>query len=387
VIKNANYILFSILRSALNGNQMGESDKALVTQEILPDLINTAKKHDIAHLIALGLLNNKLVNDDTKALAQKIVFKAVYRFEKLNYELERVCQALELARIPFITLKGSVIRKYYPEPWMRTSCDIDILVHKEDLKTAVSYLVDNLNFTEHRQNSHDVSLYSQNGVHIELHYDLVEDGLVNLSSNVLVNVWDTAAVVDGSNYRYNMTDDMFYFYHIAHMAKHFKSGGCGIRPFIDLWILDNIDNVDTAKRNSLLKKGELLQFANAAQKLSRAWFDNQPLDAVTEKMQNYIICGGVYGSKENRIAIQQQKRGGKIKFALSRIFLSYNDIKFYYPVLQKHRWLTPFMQVCRWFNILFGGNAKRSIDELTYSQNISKTQADEIKAFLYTIGL
>ncbi len=384
---NIEIILFSLLQSVFHDNPMSEADKQLVSDDTIADVIKLASKHDIAHLVALGIINNELADEKIKPQIQQIIFRAVYRYEKLNFELKQVCEALEKAQISFLPLKGSVIRKYYPEPWMRTSCDIDILVHKEDLKTAVSYLVDNLSFTEHRQNSHDVSLYSQNGVHIELHYDLVEDGLVNLSSNVLVNVWDTAAVVDGSNYRYNMTDDMFYFYHIAHMAKHFKSGGCGIRPFIDLWILDNIDNVDTAKRNSLLKKGELLQFANAAQKLSRAWFDNQPLDAVTEKMQNYIICGGVYGSKENRIAIQQQKRGGKIKFALSRIFLPYDDIKFYYPVLQKHRWLTPFMQVCRWFNILFGGNAKRSIDELTYSQNISKTQADEIKAFLDTIGL
>ena len=54
-----------------------------------------------------------------------------------------------------------------------------------------------------------------------------------------------------------MTDEMFYFYHIAHMAKHFEEGGCGIRPFIDLWTLDNIKDVDHDKRDELLSRGNL----------------------------------------------------------------------------------------------------------------------------------
>ena len=55
-----------------------------------------------------------------------------------------------------------------------------------------------------------------------------------------------------------------YFYHIAHMAKHLQQGGCGIRTFIDLWILDNLPTIDTLKRNDLLKSGGLLQFSQSA---------------------------------------------------------------------------------------------------------------------------
>lgn len=29
-----------------------------------------------------------------------------------------------------------------------------------------------------------------------------------------------------------MKEEMFYFYHIAHLAKHFEVGGCGIRQII-----------------------------------------------------------------------------------------------------------------------------------------------------------
>lgn len=380
-------LIFTILRSTLHGFQISDADKRLVTSDLLEDILKLASKHDIAHLLALGIVNSGLVDEETKSWFQQIIFRAVYRYEKLNYELMQVCEALEKAQIPFLPLKGSVIRKYYPEPWMRTSCDIDVLVHEKDLRVAVSYLVENLKYTEYEQNSHDISLFSPSGNHIELHYDLVEDNIACGSSEILSGIWNVVKIKEGYTYHYEMPDDMFYFYHIAHMAKHFENGGCGIRPFIDLWILDGIQDADIEKRDKLLQRGNLLKFANAARKLSRIWFSNEQYDFISLQMEEYILRGGVYGNNENRIVVQQQKKGGRIKYALSRIFIPYEVIKFYYPILQRHRWLTPFMQVRRWFKLIFCGHAKRSMRELSYNSNISRSQADEMKIFLDEIGL
>ena len=381
------YMLFSILRSILNGDQVSDADKQLVTEDLLKDIVKLASKHDIAHLVALGIINNELVDEQTKSQLQQIVFRAVYRYEKQNYELKQVCEALEKAQIPFIPLKGSVIRKYYPEPWMRTSCDIDVLVHEKNLRTAVSYLVENLNYTEHEQNSHDISLFSPSGNHIELHYDLVENHIADSPSEILADVWNVVELKEGYSYHYEMPDDMFYFYHVAHMAKHFENGGCGIRPFIDLWILDNMQINGHDKRDNLLRKGKLLQFANSSRKLSQVWVEGYPIDKISEKMQNYIIRGGVYGTSENRITVQQLKKGGKLRYALSRIIIPYEDIKYYYPILQKHKWLTPVMQIRRWFNLAFFGGVKRSVRERSCNSNIPKSQVDEMKVFLVEIGL
>ncbi len=386
---NTIYLLFSVLRSIFHSNQMSDADKNLVTRDSLKDVIKLATKHDIAHLVALGIVNNGLVDEDkaSKAQLQQITFRAVYRYEKLNYELKQVCDALEKAEIPFLPLKGSVIRKYYPEPWMRTSCDIDVLVHEKNLRSAVSCLVENLKYTEHEQNSHDISLFSPSGVHLELHYDLVEDGWANSSNAILQNVWDHVSPKKEYQYWNEMSDEMFYFYHIAHMAKHLQQGGCGIRTFMDLWILDNASEINKISRDKLLEAGGLLHFSGIARKLASCWLDNLPMDSVCEKMQNYILSGGVYGTHENLILVQQQKKGGKLKYALSKIIIPYDTIKFHYPILQKHRWLTPIMQVRRWFKLIFCGHAKRSMRELSYNSNISKSQADEMKTFLDEIGL
>ena len=184
-----------------------------------------------------------------------------------------------------------------------------------------------------------------------------------------------------------MTDEMFYFYHIAHMAKHFEIGGCGIRPFIDLWILDKLSFDNHSQRDTLLNEGGLLQFANVARRLSKAWLEGKEMDPVAEQMQDYILRGGVYGNVENRVAVQQQKKGGRIQYMLSRIFLPYDVIKFLFPVLQRHRWLTPVMEVARWGKIIFDGRMKRSMRELGYNKNISKEESDSISQFLKNIGL
>ena len=82
-------------------------------------------------------------------------------------------------------------------------------------------------------------------------------GVAKSSCEVLKNVWQSAFLQKKKEHCYEMTDEMFYFYHIAHMAKHFEEGGCGIRPFIDLWTLDNIKDVDHDKRDELLSQGNL----------------------------------------------------------------------------------------------------------------------------------
>lgn len=379
-------VFFSLLRSAICGTELSKSEKVEFKTEQLPAMIAIAKKHDIDNLLAFGLKKNGLVSKTDTGIEESVL-KAIYKYEQLNSEYENICKVFESAEIPFIPLKGSVIRDYYPEAWMRTSCDIDILVSEENLEKAKKVLVKECGYVYNKTGSHDISLFAPSKIHIELHYELVEDRIDSKSSSVLKSVWKTAVLHNGYNYWYEMPDEMFYFYHIAHMAKHFQNGGCGIRPFIDLWILDNISGADHSQRDELLEQGNLLKFANSARKLSQKWLDNGDSDSISEQMEQFILQGGVYGSNENRITVQQQKKGGSLKYALSKIFIPYDIIKFHYPILQKHRWMTPIMEVRRWFKLVFCGHVKRTVKELKYNQAISADEAEAAKSFLSNIGL
>ncbi len=378
-------LFFALLRSVINGNELSEWEKELYDGEMLVEMLKLSKRHDVTHLLSQGLVQNSLLENNNNANNE--IFKAVYRYEQIKYEYENLCSALEKAEIPFIPLKGAVLRNYYPEPWMRTSCDIDVLIHTEDVDKAVSWLVNNCGYTRGGECTHDVSFYSPGQVHIELHFDLLEGGIANSSSEVLQSVWENSVVKNGSRYFYEMSDEMFYFYHIAHMAKHFENGGCGIRPLIDLWILDNIEKADKDKRDQLLEQGDLIKFSSAVRELSKVWFEGAEYSELTKQTENYILSGGVYGTNENRVVVQQQKRGGRFKYVIYKVFLPYDVMKSYYPILKKHRWLTPIMEIRRWFRLIFKGNGNRAVKELKQVGNMSQEQVENTRQFLKNLGL
>ena len=178
------------------------------------------------------------------------------------------------------------------------------------------------------------------------------------------------------------------FYHMAHMAKHFVStGGCGIRPLLDVWVLTHRIPFDRRSRVYLLTEGGVSAFAQQAELLSEVWFGGAAPTAVTDQMTSYILRGGLYGSMENRITVQQQKQGGKLRYAASRIFLPYDTLKHHYPVLEQHRWLTPLMEVRRWGKLMFCGGLKRSVRELRCNSATPRQQASETQSLLSVLNL
>lgn len=377
--------LFALLRYAIRG-EMTEQEKESAAKASIPKMTAIAEKHDVAHLLAFALEKNAISMPDDSSLKQAL-FLAVYRYEQLAYEYERLCEALEEAEIAFVPLKGAILRAYYPEPWMRTSCDIDILVHREHLESAMAYLESRLGYRSDKIAQHDVTLYAPGGMHIELHFDLIEEDRANRAGEVLGSVWENVELKKDWRYRYEMNDAFFYFYHVAHMAKHLEFGGCGIRPFIDLWILDRWEGADKAGREKLIRESELLMFAEAARKLSRVWLEREEQDALTQKLQSVVLSGGVYGTVQNRVAMNQKKKGGRLGYLMSRLFVSYDALKRFYPILEKHRWLMPILQIRRWFRLLDPKAAKRARCELEVNHNMDKDSAEQMNEFLRELGL
>ncbi len=377
-------VLFSLLRSAIRGTPIPKEQ--VFSSQQLQEVLTLAEKHDMAHLAWLGFRQNNLI-PDRQTEPEKSILMAVFRHERTQFEYEALCQALEQAKIPFLPLKGSVLKAYYPEAWMRTSCDIDILVHQEDLERAILFLSEHLHYKKTERATHDVSLFSPSKVHIELHFDLVEEGRAKGAIAILRDVWSHSILRKNSNYQYEMSDAYFYFYHIAHMAKHFENGGCGIRPFLDLWILDRMEQENPTARDALLSKGGLLTFAQACRSLSHVWFDGVKPNSLSLQMQDFLLSGGSFGSTGNRVVLQQTNKGGKFGYLLSRVFIPFEKLKRYYPILEKHPSLMPIMQVRRWFMLLDPNVAKMAKSEIYANTKIEKTKADQMNRFLDQIGL
>ena len=383
---DTNGVLFALLRSAICGTNLTIEERNGCSSDRLTEVLKLAKAHDVIHLAVLGLKKNGLLTSENSNLQQHLL-QAVFRYERMNREYLQLCDALEALQIPFMPLKGAILRTYYPEAWMRTSCDVDVLVPVQELERAISGLQDKLGYTTKQRYTHDVALDSPSGIRIELHYDLVEEGCANNAIDVLSTAWQDAKPRHNQSFFYEMSDPFFYFYHVAHMAKHVETGGCGIRPFLDLWILDQMECADQKKRDALLEKGCLKQFADACRKLSRVWFEQEPADDLSLQMHSFLLHGGAYGTVNNRVALQQKKQGGRLGYLWSRIFVSREKLERYYPILKKHKILLPLMQIRRWCILLRPSVARMAKRELQANKTVSTESTEQMQLFLKHIGL
>ena len=348
-------MLFALLRSAICGTKLTEKELDSYSPELLQSLLKISSHHDLIHLLAYGLKLNDLVPEENTEI-EKFIFKAVYRYECLKYEYDNICEALEKAHIPFLPLKGSVIRKYYPEPWMRTSCDIDILIHEKDIAKAKDALEDTLKYSPKGIGNHDVSFLSPNGVHFELHYKLLHS---DNEDKYLKNIWEYARLKNGSEYEYELSKEMFYYYHVYHMAKHFVGGGCGIKPFVDMWIMNSNGRSIAGFKHLPIKKTRLYRFAEESARLCGVWFGQDTHTDLTENMQKYIIFGGVYGNIKNKLAANAHTNTNKLGYFLSRIWLPVEILKLHYPEMKDNA-CKPLYQFKRWGKVLFSSKTRRT---------------------------
>lgn len=377
---NAKLLLFDLVRCEITG------DKLLAQEEAdIKELYALSKKHDLVHLVFDAAIRNGLITTDNEHYDKpsKTIMVAISRYQQQNYQLIRIKECFQKNSIAFVPLKGSIIRDHYPQPWMRTSCDIDILVHEEDLNKA-SKALESIGFiTDGTRNYHDVSFFSGN-VHLELHFSICENN--KQLDIVLKDVWKNIEQYDG--YEYRESSDFFMFHHIAHMAYHFLSGGCGIRPVLDLWVLRQKYKFDETKLLELLNKCNLISFYNHICHLSNVWLGEEQHDETTLMMEQYILKGGVFGTMDNSVVSGIAKhKGNKTKYKLSMVFLPYENMCVIYPSLRKRKILLPFYYIHRIFTKTFSKKEKRARKRAKAIDNYSQKEAKELAYLLNELEL
>ncbi len=270
---------------------------------------------------------------------------------------------------------------------MRTSCDIDILIHNEDSECAIKKLCQAGYQRIEDRSAHDYNLMSPNGVHLELHYTLTQGGRLSASNHMLESVWEHVETEDKYQYRCHMTNEMFIFYHLAHMGRHFLCGGCGVRPFIDLWIIKEKMPYDAKVLKAMLAEAKLLEFFQAALRLCEVWFEGASHDAVTEKMEAFIFTGGSYGTTTNSAVVRAAKGESKIQSFFKLMFLPRVNLEVLYPNLRKHPALFSFYQIKRWFRIFKKDRRNRIMHLTAVRRSVSQNEAEETTKLLESLGL
>ena len=373
--------LISLMVCAMHGKDGRGALAKDVSEAEIAKLYVTAKKHDLAHLVGVALEAAAGSDKQRYKLFFQESIKAMYRYERMKAEQEKICAILERRSIPYIPLKGAVIRTLYREPWHRTSCDIDILVPEEHLKDALAVIEADLSYVRGKRSRHDVSLTAPNGVHLELHFD-IDEKYVDCAE-----LWNDAQPVSQGSCRYALGAEMLILTHIAHMAKHFLNGGCGLRPILDLWLMKEKLVCNREKLLQMLDSHGLAEFGRAVFGVAEVWFDGKKPNKTELLVEAYILQGGVYGSTENKVAVQQVKKQSKKAYFLDRIFQPYEAMRYPYPILDKHRWMLPLCQIHRWWKLLFCGKAKKVFRELRIGVQTNDQKKSEVSALLRELQL
>lgn len=360
-------IMLSLIRATLNGEEYDVPQECDITA-----LISLAKRHDLAHIVAHALEKRALLpRNELGEEFKKQKLLAVFRRNNLDVTEGQICALLDEAKIDYIPLKGAVLKHFYPEEWMRTSCDIDILIKPNNRKKAILLLTEKLGFKQESDSERDCSLISKKGVNLELHFSIISGD--EKRDSVLMRVWDFAIPSGGNTSRYFLKHEFFVFYHISHMQTHFLEGGCGVRPFIDLWLYGKFTDYSEDNVKLLLKESESLEFYKGIKALCNVWFNRAEHTELTRLLEEYTISGGVYGTRKNLGATGKHKKGNFFKYVISRIFMPREKLRLVYPKIDKYPILIPFYQVKRWFRLFDKSTYNSAKSEIVGNKNASNT--------------
>ena len=139
------------------------------------EVFRLAQAHQLGVMIAYPAL--ELVNDPASGvfrLGMQAIGSGLAQQQAQSRLLEQMRLSFPALQIPFLPLKGSLLRSMYPKPEMRTMCDLDILLHKEDLEKAGQWLKEN-GFEQEEGFDHDVPYTKLPYLHVELHYRLFSE--------------------------------------------------------------------------------------------------------------------------------------------------------------------------------------------------------------------
>ena len=375
---SCNELLIQFMKHYLINNCISFSQP--LSEQQIKELYVLSCKHDVAHLV--GVVAEKLPADQRSNFRPfaREQMKAMFRHEKMQQETEKIFALLEACGIPFVPLKGAAIRPLYHEPWHRTSGDVDILVSRERLDEAIGAARTQLKYENKGFYAYDVSLWSPNGIHFELHFDFAETH-VNKDQ-----FWENA-VAEPGHYCHRLSNEMLILAHVAHMAKHFLVGGCGLRPFLDLWFMQEKLSYDEARLKQMLQDAGLQSFYVKVNELLDAWFHDGKKDGLLTGMEEYVLYGGVYGNQENIIVMKRARGYSSVRYLLERLFPPVDAMKYRYLVLNKHPWLLPWFWLCRAARHVKNGKAWRIGAEFRINRDFSKEDFNNADQLLKGLGL
>lgn len=388
-----NYLIH-LLKCAIQGETPLDFPKELD----FPQFFDLVKLHKLENICYVMLKKTDMsdVREEYAKELERVYFKTLMIDGTQQHYLEQVEKQFEENAIDYLVLKGRELSELYPKSVVRQSSDFDIYIGAKKSPQAKK-IMETLGFSVanySEDENHDEYIIN-NWVLCELHRVLIQgDYPWKKGCNEIVN---NLILKDGTNHCYKMSKEDFYVYSLAHLAKHMKFSGIGIRAFLDMEFIYRAykDSFDYEYLSKKLEECKLSEFEKNTRLLCQYWFcDKKDVEPVIKTFASYVISSGWIGTTEQMVATEAAQKAGKtnskifakIKKCIDIIMSPYETMVERYPVLQKHKWLTPFYRVRRGISAVI---RKRDLIK-SVTSTISDASIDdgkEILKFKESIGL
>ena len=378
--KNAAAYVIQLVAASVNSCDAPEKPDHIEWQNVF----DFAKNQSVLNLVAYACetLKNKPDSKDMQYLREFRKQKMIIEAEQ-QIETEDVMDKLEEAGIRHMPLKGFIVKNLFPSPDMRTMGDIDMLLDPDRIDDAVEIFAKE-GFSFHSDGDLHANLCHGNA-HFEFHRMLVNESYKNQTA-YFGDGFSRAVKCDGYDYRYELSREDMYIFLLAHLAKHYRYGGTGIRTVLDLYIYRKAyPDLDMKYIYTETGKIGIDKFQRHAEEIADDWFSGS-FDGTFNAISAYIISGGVYGIKGmflvNEVINESEGKSlafGKFKKIFLMIFPGYKLMCELFPVLQKHRILLPIYWIIRWVKSLTSKNSNLK-NTIHASSDILNTDDEMIAA-------
>jgi len=371
--------------------QFGIIINSILGNHTLPDieydwdcLTELFKKQSITPILNYAVTHSDNITNQPSQNNKESLYKTnlqlVSRQVNQLRELDLLKKKFEENGIDCIFLKGSVIRSRYSNPLFRTMGDIDFLYKSEHHKLLKQVMLDNGygGYEEGRKN--DTYRKSKNIV-VEAHRQLVpSDSCFYEWCN---KVWDRSILSNGMNHIHEMKIEDEIIFSVIHMAIHFLEGGIGARFLCDIYVYKDIV-CDRDYLNRELESIGLLEFYKEMSGLVDYWFSSETTEELFyDKMIDFIMDGGVFGTCENAQVLATEKGG--FRYLMSYWFPSFREMCSLYPWLHGKAILLPLAWIKRAFTAVSGGKSVKA--SIKTAQKADPEREKEIRELYNDYGL
>lgn len=338
-------------------------------------LLLLAKRHMLLPLLYDGLRKSpgdwEQVPEGAKTILHQAFLQAVYADTQSTDVKQQLTMRLSAASIPHIPLKGAVLKENYPEPSLRTMCDIDILVHTKDFP-PIDKIAKALGGIPGHSDGNHRNYGFPGGVEVEFHPNLLhQDTPVGTQINP---GWQYA---DPQN-PCKLTEEGFYLNTICHLANHFVAGGVGVRFVLDVWVNRHLRKPEFDREivEKELNSFGLLDFAQKIEALAEWWFGEGESSPVLEELGEYILTSGSHGRADRAIlnAVSLSLGGTRASALVGKMFYSREEMEDRFPWCKGKPWLLP----AAWCTRAFKAVTKHGHLILKWSKDTGKVTNEQV---------